>query len=136
MKRKHLPADNKITERVLTIIAFILLTAVLVPHTLLAQSCTPPAPGLASWWPGNGHRLDVAGTNNGSLVGNAGFAAGEVGQAFSFDGSGDAVSVGNPTNLQLQTLTIEAWVKRGSITQASMDSGGGVVFGYGHSGYA
>src|SRR5258706_12138744 len=84
MKRKHLPPDNKITQRVLTIIAFILLTAVLVPHTLLAQSCTPPASGLVSWWPGNGNTFDVAGTNNGTLQGNAAFAAGKVGQAFTF----------------------------------------------------
>src|SRR5258706_4630664 len=136
MKRKHLPLDNKFTQRVLTIIAFILLTAVLVPHPLLAQSCPPPASGLVSWWPGNGNPFDVAGTNNGTLQGNAAFAAGKVGQAFTFGSHGDGVLIGNPANLQLQTFTIEAWVKRGSVTQASLDFNGGILFGYGHSGYA
>jgi len=99
------------------------------------SNCTPPPSGLVSWWPGNGNTLDVAGTNNGTLVGNAAFAAGEVGQAFTFDGHGDGVLVGNPTNLQLQTFTIEAWVKRGSVTQASLDFNGGIIFGYGDNGY-
>src|SRR5882724_8959757 len=124
MKRKHLPADNKIAQRVLTIIAFILLTAVLVPHTLLAQSCTPPASGLVSWWPGNGNTLDVASTNNGTLTGNTTFGVGEVGQAFTFDGSGDGVLVGNPASLQLQNFTIETWIKRGSATLSTVGGGG------------
>ncbi len=136
MNINHLPTGKGIIQKRLIVLAFVLATAAMVPHTTFAQSCTPPASGLVSWWPGNGNTLDVAGANNGALVGNAAFGAGEVGQAFSFDGSGDGVLVGNPTNLQLQTFTIEAWVKRGSVTLASMDNGGGVVFGYGHSGYA
>src|SRR5882724_12765528 len=78
----------------------------------------------------------MCGTNNGTLQGNAAFAAGKVGQAFTFGSHGDGVLIGNPANLQLQTFTIEAWVKRGSVTQASLDFNGGILFGYGHSGYA
>jgi hypothetical protein len=45
------------------------------------------------------------------------------------------VLIGNPASLQLQDFTIEAWVKRGSLTQASLTPGGGFILGYGSLGY-
>jgi hypothetical protein len=86
------------------------------------------------WWRAEGNALDQAGTINGTLVGNTAYGAGRVGQAFVFDGSGDAVSVGNATNLHMQNFTIEAWVKRSSATRGSQDPyGSGSIF-YGSSG--
>ena len=38
----------------------------------------------------------------------------------------DAVVIGNPVNLQLQSFSIEAWVKRASATQVSNSGGAGV----------
>jgi len=98
--------------------------------------CVAAPSNLVSWWQGEGNALDAKGTNNGALVGNVSYTVGRVGQAFSFDGNGDAVHVGNPTNLQFQNLTIEAWIKRGSTTQASLNAGGGLIFAYGGGGYA
>jgi hypothetical protein len=43
-------------------------------------------PGLVSWWPGDGNADDVQNVNDGTLQGGATFAAGMVGQAFSFNG--------------------------------------------------
>ncbi len=99
-------------------------------------SCVAVPPGVVGWWRGENNPLDQAGTNNGSLVGNASYAAGRVGQAFVFDGSGDGVALGNPASLQLQDFTIEAWIKRASPTVASFDFNGGEIFGYGGGGYA
>src|SRR4029077_12021365 len=104
---------------------------VLVPQT----SCTTPPAGLVSWWRGEGNALDQAGTNNGTLVGNTTYGADEVGQGFVFDGNGDAVSVGNPANLRLQNLTIEAWVKRADPLIVSHVIGDGEIFAYGSGGY-
>ncbi len=98
--------------------------------------CALVPSNLVSWWPGDGNALDSGGTNHGTLIGNVNYAAAKVGQGFVFDGNGDAVRVGNPTSLQLQDFTIEAWIKRNSTTQASLDVGGGVIFGYGIGGYA
>jgi len=42
--------------------------------------------GLVALWSGEGNANDVAGNNNGTLMGGADFAAGEVGQAFSLSG--------------------------------------------------
>src|SRR5882672_4692466 len=103
---------------------------------LLAQSWAPVLPGLISWWPGEGNTLDRGGANNGTIIGGAGFVPGLVGQAFSLNGAGQAVDVGNPANLQVQDLTIEAWIKRGDPSIASHDPyGAGVIFGAGWGGY-
>jgi concanavalin A-like lectin/glucanase superfamily protein len=88
------------------------------------------------------------GTNHGTFAGTGcvSYAPGVAGRAFVFDGiHRDRFDVGNPTNLQLQNFTIEAWIRRSNPTNISLDdlgddgsrSGeGGQVFGYGYNGYA
>ena len=94
------------------------------------------ASGVVTWWRGETNTLDQVGTNTGTLAGNTGYAPGQVGQAFVFDGRGDGVSVGNPASLQLQSFTIEAWIKRGSASVVSYGLyGDGIIFGYGYGGY-
>jgi hypothetical protein len=101
-----------------------------------ASNSTLPPSGLVSWWPGEGNAYDIVSGNNGSLIGNTSYANGEVGQAFTMDGSGEMVTVGNPTNLQLQNFTIESWIKRASPSIVSYGSwGNGDIFGYGYGGY-
>ncbi len=73
-----------------------------------------PLPGLVAWWPGDGNANDMVGTNNGVLEGSVAFAAGEVGQAFSFDGTNAHVVVAASSSLHVGAgsgLTVEAWVK-------------------------
>ena len=97
----------------------------------LGQTCITPPSGLVGWWSGDGTTNDVLGGSNGRLIGNATYVAGKVNQAFSFDGNGDAVDVGNPASLQLQDFTIETWVKRANTNMATFNTGwGGVMFGY------
>ena len=98
--------------------------------------CTTPPSGLVSWWRGESNALDSIGPNTGVLGGNTTFGPGRVGQGFVFDGIGDVVTLGNPSNLQLQDLTIEAWIKRGSTSVVTYGSfGNGIIFGYGSGGY-
>src|ERR1019366_8056801 len=101
-------------------------------------ACDPPPVGLVSWWPGEGNATDAIGTNNGTLENGAGFTTGKVGQTFVFAGSGEAVQLGNPTDLQLQDFTIETWIQRGSASSSTPDPGQttGVFMGYGYGGYA
>jgi hypothetical protein len=82
--------------------------------------CASVPSGLVSWWPGEDNADDVAGANNGTLVNGAGFAAGEVGQAFSFDGT-SYVSIPDSPSLDTLTtsITIEAWIK---VNQFSADN--------------
>ncbi|MCW5550791.1 MAG: immunoglobulin domain-containing protein [Verrucomicrobiae bacterium] len=101
-----------------------------------SSDCTPLPVGAVSWWPGGGATSDLIGGNSGVLTGNAGYGTGKVAQGFVFDGSSDAVLVGNPTNLRLQNFTIEAWIKRASTAFVSSGPGvDGLIFGYGGGGY-
>jgi len=117
----------------------VLIFAASVRLSAVAQTvppaCDPSPAGLVSWWPGEGNAKDVIGGNNGLLVGG-GYTNGEVGQAFVFNGNAQLVTVGNPTNLHLQTFTIEAWIRRTSTAMVSHGTAGnGIVFGYGYGGY-
>ncbi len=55
--------------------------------------CTPPPPGLISWWDAEGDANDLIGINHGTLVNQATFATGKVGQAFNLDGVDDYVEI-------------------------------------------
>jgi hypothetical protein len=50
------------------------------------------------------------GANYGATVGAAGLLTDDTDTAYSFDGVGNRVIIGNPSGLQLSTGTIEAWV--------------------------
>jgi len=76
----------------------------------IAQICVPPPTDLASWWPGDGNALDIVGSNDGALVGNATFAAGQVGLGFLLDGDGDYVEIADDPSLDLPQFTVDAWI--------------------------
>jgi hypothetical protein len=69
--------------------------------------------GLVAWWRAESNGLDSIGTNNGTLTNGTGFAAGRVGQAFSFDGIDDRVAIAEATSIdvsRMSAFTIEAWI--------------------------
>ena len=70
-----------------------------------------PAPaGLVAWWKAEGNANDYIGGNNGVAPIGATFAAGKVGQAFSFDGVDDSVIVGDHASLQPVTMSTAFWI--------------------------
>ncbi|MGH8529035.1 MAG: LamG-like jellyroll fold domain-containing protein, partial [Nevskiales bacterium] len=95
------------------------------------QACATPPPGMVSWFKAENNANDSQGANDGTLENGATFAAGQVGQAFSFDGVDDSVALGNPTNLQLSdAITVDAWIRPDSAagfkyTIAKWQAGGG-----------
>ena len=68
-----------------------------------AQTCTTPPTRLVSWWSGDGHADDIYGPNHGVPQNGALFAAGKVGDAFTFDGIDDYVNVDGVLNSALST---------------------------------
>jgi Peptidase family C25/Concanavalin A-like lectin/glucanases superfamily len=89
-----------------------------------AGKCKPTATvapsGLVSWWPGDGNANDIQDGNQGTLMNGATFATGKVGQAFSFDGVDDVITVPASTNLGMTSAyTFDAWVN--SIGSADLD---------------
>jgi hypothetical protein len=76
-----------------------------------APLCQAPPAGLVGWWKGDGNANNSVGGNNGSMQNGVSLPAGEVGQAFGFNGINQFVQIQdapalNPTN----ALTIETWV--------------------------
>jgi len=76
-------------------------------------ACQETAPGLVSWWPGDGDASDVRGANDGTLQDGAGYGVGLVGQAFLFAGGDDHVLVPHDSSLDPATgsFTLAAWIK-------------------------
>ncbi len=72
-----------------------LLAGTLPFTTAHAADCLPPPANMIGWWTGNGNALDSAALNNGTAENGATFATGQVGDAFSFGGSGARVTIGN-----------------------------------------
>jgi hypothetical protein len=76
-------------------------------------ACYAPATAPVSWWKGDDDATDHMGNNNGTLENGAGFALGEVNDAFSFNGSNQFVLIGQPVpaDLQIQNnFTMSAWI--------------------------
>ena len=81
--------------------------------TVFPAVCYPPPSGIVGWWAGEGNANDSFATNNGTLVNGVGFATGEVGQAFSFNGTSQYVSVPDSGSWDFgtQDYSIELWAK-------------------------
>ena len=80
----------------------------------IPDECEMIPPGLVSWWPGEGNFSDVQGANDGTNAGGTSFVTGHVGQAFSFDGTGNSyITIPNSPDLlpASNELTISAWIK-------------------------
>src|SRR5689334_8293242 len=110
----------------------ILIIAAALPMSTVATetgACAPPPQGLVSWWQGEGNATDFTGTNNGSLQGGVAFSAGEVGQAFNFDGSSQYVRVPNSPSLNPSgSFTVDAWI------YPTVDNGGAIFSKWGDAG--
>jgi hypothetical protein len=77
--------------------------------------CTAAPANQVSWYRAENNANDSQGSNHGTLQNGTTFTAGKVGQAFSFDGIDDVVSItDNPTLNPSGSLTIEAWVNPNS----------------------
>jgi hypothetical protein len=108
-----------------------------VPHRLhleaLEDRTVPTAvavpSNLVSWWTANGTANDFMGLNNATSYGLT-YAAGEVGQAFNFDGTDDRAQIVDNASLQFTTsLTFEGWVNvRGFPTGTNGDDHGEIFF--------
>ena len=80
----------------------------------------PPPSGMVSWWPADGHSLDIMGGNHGTLTGDATYAGGMVGQAFSFDGDGDFFVVPDDPSLNITgDVTVDLWAKRTALSNGN-----------------
>ena len=74
-------------------------------------ACVPAPSGMTGWWPGNGNGNDLIGNNTALVDNTITFGAGEVGQAFNFQGTHNGVKVAGTTRLDsLRGFTVEGWI--------------------------
>ncbi|MBI5101292.1 MAG: LamG domain-containing protein, partial [Nitrospirae bacterium] len=73
------------------------------------RSCTPPPSNMGAWWKAEGNAADATDSHDGTLVNGTAFAAGKVGQAFSFDGVDDYVRAGL-VSTAVDNITMDAWI--------------------------
>src|SRR5579863_1008033 len=92
-----------------------------------AQPCTPPPPGMVAWYTGDGNADEFFGNNNGALENGAGFAPGEVGLAFTLNGTNQYVAlpadfIPYPAagNTSTAPMSVDAWF---------LTTSGGVILG-------
>jgi pimeloyl-ACP methyl ester carboxylesterase len=74
--------------------------------------CTPPAPGIIAWWPGDGNAIDISGGKNGVVQNGTSFVQGQDAEAFRFTTSGDMVRIPSDPAFNLEALaesTLEGW---------------------------
>jgi hypothetical protein len=87
-----------------------------------APGCAQVPAGIVSWYPGEpgveGSAEDIAGNNDGTELGGVTHPPGKVGNAFGFDGVDDQIEVPDNATLDLNTLTIDAWINRSSTADA------------------
>ncbi|MFZ5798561.1 MAG: LamG-like jellyroll fold domain-containing protein, partial [Thermodesulfobacteriota bacterium] len=102
----------------------------------LRTQCAPPPSGMLSWWAGDGNAADLIGGNQGTPVNGAGYAAGMVGQAFSFDGANDYVDLpaAASTLLNNEAGSIAAWVRPSAVGSDYVNNDMIAVFGSGIDG--
>ena len=78
----------------------------------IGPDCVVAPLNMIAWWQGENNTIDIIGGNNGSWIGNPGYAPGEVNTAFRFDG-GSFVSVpagSGSLNLTGTQMTIDGWI--------------------------
>ncbi len=68
-------------------------------------------PAAAIWLKGEGNVSDALGLNTPVASGGLTYTAGEVGQAFQFNGTNATIAVPTSTALEPNSVTVEAWVK-------------------------
>jgi hypothetical protein len=67
--------------------------------------------GIVGWWPGDWDGIDIVGENNIEPPYDGTYQKGFVDGSFYFDGYGETLSASGDGLAELQTLTIELWVR-------------------------
>ena len=84
------------------------------------NSCVQPPSGAVAWWAAEGDVNDIVNGNNGILQNGTTFSAGEVGQAFSFDGiSADVKIPASPTlnvGANSGSFTVAGWINPSDVS--------------------
>jgi hypothetical protein len=104
---RYFPVKTKLSATV-AVIAYSL--ALLGTSQGQQPQCVSAPPGLVGWWAGDSNFNDY--TTNGNNGGGVGisFETGKVDGAFQFDGTSSAVLINGSPELNVKSLTFNAWI--------------------------
>src|SRR5690242_5404898 len=105
------------------LLIFSVVCAVLVIPSQIRADCTNTPAGMVSWWAGEGNGNDSIGSNTATVSSGVSYGAGEVGQAFNFDGSNANLVIPASASLNVGTnsgFTIEGWIKPSDVSGMHM----------------
>jgi len=120
--KQNLPIQDYMKSLVKIPVLFALISGLTAREQVLGSTndCVTPPSGLVGWWQGEGSASDFTGMNNAALEGGVSFAPGEVGQAFNFTDTNQAVVVPASSSLDVGSgpgFTLEAWINPTDVTQ-------------------
>ncbi|MBS1792509.1 MAG: carboxypeptidase regulatory-like domain-containing protein [Acidobacteria bacterium] len=104
--------STELGKRILRFVLTIL--GILIFYSFSFGQCLTPPSGLIGWWAGDGNSLDNRGSNHATFVNGPVYTAGEVNQAFSFNGTNQYLAIPQTADLPVRgtnSFTIEAWVR-------------------------
>src|SRR6476660_6455186 len=81
--------------------------------------CTNAPAGMVAWWAAEGNGSDSVGNNPATVSSGVSYGAGEVGQAFNFDGTSGNLVIPASASLNVGTnsgFTIEGWIKPSDVS--------------------
>jgi hypothetical protein len=79
---------------------------------LIDETREATAAGLVAWWMADKSTADYADGHNGTIVGSVPYVSGQIGEAFSLDGTSGYVSIPHHADFDITSaITLEAWVK-------------------------
>ena len=93
-----------------------IVNSTIVNTTFSIGFCLTPPSNLVAWWPGDDNTTDIIGSNDGTPSSGVTYASGEVGQAFSFDGSSYVMVPNDPSITITGDLTLDAWIDPSSLS--------------------
>lgn len=112
----------------------ILISAIaLLTFAMTGMAKAVPPSNLVGWWQFEGNANDSSSyRNNGTVVGTINYVTGKIGNAISLDGaSGKYIEVPDANSLDLDTVTLEAWIQ---ISNGDVGSGQRNIVRKGHFG--
>jgi hypothetical protein len=120
--RNNFVVPQQLLLGVLVLLAWVLTSAMPVFGHEEGPRCTAAPPNLVGWWPGDGNAKDITPKDHdGKFKGDGTdasndtdtqFVAGEVSQAFHFDGDADYVEIPHASDLNIPggKITVDAWI--------------------------
>lgn len=97
---------------------------------LVRPACIPAPTQMTAWWQGESNVVNTIAGRDALATNGLSYVPGRIGTAMRLNGqAGSGVSLGQVTALQRSEFTIEGWIRRASLSTATLWGGAGSILG-------